>query len=217
MFTGIIEEKAVVKKIKETEEAMVLSIGANTIMEDMKLGDSIAVNGVCLTVTTKEDNVFTVDVMPETVKATSLCMLEEGSHVNVERALAANGRFGGHFVSGHVDAAGTIYSITPYENAHYMDISLPKELMPYVMLKGSVAVDGISLTIFGVDDEKKTITLSIIPHTWEETILKEKKPGDPVNIETDMLLKYTDRLLKAGKTKASEQVDKEMLRDNGFM
>lgn len=123
-------------------------------------------------------------------------MIEEGSFVNVERAMSVNDRFGGHIVSGHVDGVGTIQSIRPYENAHYVVIQLPPSCMRYMILKGSVTVDGISLTIFGVDDTKNEITLSIIPHTWQETVLSEKKVGDPVNIEADMLAKYTERLLQ---------------------
>ncbi|SFE32527.1 riboflavin synthase [Alteribacillus iranensis] len=216
MFTGIIEEKAVIQNIDETSEAMVLTIQANKIMEDIQLGDSISVNGVCLTVTSIHDLSFKVDVMPETVKATSLRMIKPGSEVNVERAMSANGRFGGHFVSGHVDAAGRIQSITPYENAYYIDISIPETFMPYVVLKGSVAIDGISLTIFGVDDEKNTLTISIIPHTWEETILSSKKVGDPVNIETDMLMKYTERLMNSQKNH-SAGITRETLSENGYM
>lgn len=196
MFTGIIEEKGVIESISATKESMVLTIRAKRIMEDMKLGDSIAVNGVCLTVTSFQGERFTVDVMPETMRETSLRTIKEGSFVNVERAMSANDRFGGHIVSGHVDGVGTIQSIRPYENAHYIDIQIPSSLMKYMIMKGSVTVDGISLTVFGVDDTKNEITLSIIPHTWQETVLSDKKEGDPVNIEADMLAKYTERLLQ---------------------
>ncbi|SDH37898.1 riboflavin synthase [Alteribacillus bidgolensis] len=216
MFTGIIEEKAAVKKIEETDEAMILTIEANTIMDGIRLGDSISVNGVCLTVTSFQSNYFTVDVMPETIKATSLKVLSEGAKVNLERAMSFDGRFGGHFVTGHVDTTGTIRSITPYENAYYIDIELPRQIMTYVMVKGSVAVDGISLTVFGADDENNILTISIIPHTWQETILNEKKIGDPVNIEADMLMKYTEKLLNT-RQKTAENITEETLKDNGFM
>ncbi|WP_158735260.1 riboflavin synthase [Alteribacillus sp. YIM 98480] len=216
MFTGIIEEKAAIKKIEETDEAMILTIEANTIMDGIRLGDSISVNGVCLTVTSFQSNYFTVDVMPETIKSTSLRMLSEGAKVNLERAMSFDGRFGGHFVTGHVDTTGTIRSITPYENAYYIDIELPRQIMTYVMVKGSVAVDGISLTVFGADDENSILTISIIPHTWQETILSDKKIGDPVNIEADMLMKYTEKLLNT-RQKTTENITAETLKDNGFM
>lgn len=216
LFTGIIEEKATVKKIEETDEAMVLTIEANTIMDGIRLGDSISVNGICLTVTSFQSNDFTVDVMPETIKSTSLRMLSEGAKVNLERAMSFDGRFGGHFVTGHVDTTGTIRSITPYENAYYIDIELPRQIMTYIMVKGSVAVDGISLTVFGADEENNVLTISIIPHTWQETILSEKKAGDPVNIEADMLMKYTEKLLNT-RQKTAENITAETLKDNGFM
>ncbi|SFP25456.1 riboflavin synthase [Salibacterium halotolerans] len=197
MFTGIIEETAVVRSIQKASETMVLTLQAPKIMEDIKSGDSISVNGVCLTVTGFREDSFTVDVMPETMHATSLNVLEEGARANVERALQASQRFGGHFVSGHVDAAGVVEAVSPYENAYYVDISMPAAIFHYMSKKGSVALDGISLTIFEVNDHDKTITLSLIPHTWQETTMSERKIGDPVNIEADMLMKYTERLLAA--------------------
>ncbi|RSL34622.1 riboflavin synthase [Salibacterium salarium] len=217
MFTGIIEEKANVLKMNKTSDTMVLTLKAKDIISGIALGDSISVNGVCLTVTSFDEESFTVDVMPETMTATSLKKLKEGAAVNVERAMPADGRFGGHFVSGHVDALGTISSMVPYENAYYVDITVPENLMPYMMLKGSVAVDGISLTIFGVDDNSHSFTISLIPHTWEETIISEKAPGDPVNIETDMLIKYTDRLLNTRYHSSAEGINEQKLKENGFM
>ncbi|SDH10072.1 riboflavin synthase alpha chain [Alteribacillus persepolensis] len=216
MFTGIIEEKAVIEKMEQTNNAMVLTIQANTIMKDIHLGDSISVNGVCLTVTSIDGHCFTVDVMPETMKDTSLRMLKQGAAVNVERAMPADGRFGGHFVSGHVDATGTIRTITPVENAYYITIELPKNIMPYMMVKGSVTVDGISLTVFGADAENNLLTISIIPHTWQETVLSDKHAGDPVNIETDMLMKYTEHLLRADK-KNESSITTSTLKENGFI
>ncbi|SFL99316.1 riboflavin synthase [Salibacterium qingdaonense] len=197
MFTGIVEETAVVRSILKDSDTMVLTLQAPKITEDIKIGDSISVNGVCLTVTGFSEDAFTVDVMPETMYASSLNVLEEGARANVERALQASDRFGGHFVSGHVDAAGKIAAVSPYENAYYVDISMPAAVLPYMSEKGSVAVDGISLTIFDVNDDKDTITLSLIPHTWQETTISDKQVGDPVNIEADMLMKYTERLLSA--------------------
>ncbi len=202
VFTGIIEEKATIAQMNDHETHMELKIKAEKIMQDMKEGDSISINGVCLTVTDFDENMFQVDVMPETMKSTSLQALQENSRVNVERAMAANNRFGGHFVSGHVDAAGRIASIEPLANAVYIHIEVPEQLMPYMMLKGSVTLDGISLTLFGVDDAASTITVSIIPHTWEETNLSTKQINDPINVECDVLMKYTERLLETKYKKA---------------
>ncbi|MFB5661588.1 riboflavin synthase [Alteribacillus sp. HJP-4] len=216
MFTGIIEEKASVENIKDTGETLVLTILATKIMSDINIGDSIAVNGVCLTVTSFSETSFTVDVMPETVKATSLRMLQKGSAVNVERAMPADGRFGGHFVSGHVDAAGSIAEIIPHENAVYVKIKVPAQYMKYLTYKGSVAVDGISLTIFGVNDAEELLTLSIIPHTWKETVLGEKNPGDSVNIECDMLSKYTERILAGVEGKENSGLTAGVLEQNGY-
>lgn len=202
MFTGIIEEKAIIAHMNDHETHMALKIKAEKIMKDMKKGDSISINGVCLTVTAFDESMFQVDVMPETMRSTSLQALQEKSPVNVERAMAANNRFGGHFVSGHVDAAGRIASIEPLANAVYIHIEVPEQLMPYMMLKGSVTLDGISLTLFEVDDEASTITVSIIPHTWEETNLSAKQINDPINVECDVLMKYTERLLETKYKKA---------------
>jgi riboflavin synthase len=217
MFTGIIEEKGKVKSIRETGEAIEMVIEAPGILKDVKLGDSIAVNGVCLTVTAFTDRTFSVALMPETVRATSLKLLKNGSRVNLERAMAAGGRFGGHFVTGHVDGTGTIVSKRKEANAVYYDIQVSGELRKYMMLKGSVAVDGTSLTIFGTSDN--TFTISIIPHTIEETIIGSRGPGDLVNIETDMLAKYIEQFLfhrLPGDRDASEKLTESFLKEHGF-
>lgn len=193
MFTGIIEEIGTIKKMTHGQEAIVLSIEAKKILEDVQLGDSISVNGVCLTVTSFQTNEFTVDVMPETVRATSLQKLGNGSKVNLERAMQAKGRFGGHFVSGHVDGLGTIVKKEPVSNAVYYTIEVNENLHSYMMLKGSVTVDGTSLTIFDVGTN--TFTISLIPHTLSETIIGAKGKGDIVNIECDMLAKYIEHFL----------------------
>jgi riboflavin synthase len=211
MFTGIIEEIGTIQQMKQTGEAIVLTIGARKVLEDVQLGDSIAVNGVCLTVTSFTDRSFTVDVMPETVKATSLRTLTRGSKVNLERAMAANGRFGGHFVSGHVDGIGEIVRKQPVANAVYYDIKVPRELRKYMILKGSVAVDGTSLTIFGLTDE--TLTISLIPHTREATILGEKKVGDIVNIECDVIGKYVEQFVNG---KKEETITLDFLEKHGY-
>lgn len=217
MFTGIIEEQGTILNIQQNREAIVMTIGAKKIMEDVHLGDSIAVNGVCLTVTSFTADRFTVDLMPETVRATSLRLLQKGSKVNLERAMAANSRFGGHFVSGHVDGIGKIVKKQPLDNAVYYEIEIPKDLRPYILLKGSIAVDGTSLTIFDVSEN--TFTLSIIPHTLKETIIGSKGVGDIVNIECDMIAKYIEQFLTrrfAGEHKKNSSITESFLEENGF-
>lgn len=216
MFTGIIEEIGTIKQIIRGDQAIILDIEAEKVLKDVKLGDSIAVNGVCLTVTTFTSNRFTVDVMPETIRATSLKTLNPGAKVNLERAMIANGRFGGHFVSGHVDGIGTIQDKKRTGNAVYYTISVDDTLSRYFMLKGSVTVDGTSLTIFGVTDN--SFTISLIPHTLNETILGGKGKGDTVNIEVDMLAKYMEHLLKKqnGTSSSKSSVSASFLEEHGF-
>jgi riboflavin synthase len=219
MFTGIIEEIGLVANIQRTSESFVLTIEASKLLEDVHLGDSIAVNGVCLTVTTFSNKQFTVDVMPETVKATSLKSVKRGSKVNLERAMAADGRFGGHFVSGHIDGTGTIKSKKHHENAVYYEIEADEELLKYVILKGSIAVDGTSLTVFGVTEN--SFTLSLIPHTLSETVLGLKGPGEMVNLESDMIGKYVGHFingLAAGKSNKNDPagITAQFLEENGF-
>ncbi|GEK57948.1 hypothetical protein CHL76_06060 [Marinococcus halophilus] len=199
MFTGIVEATGTVSKMTHQENLIQLELESDLDMNSIRIGDSIAVNGICLTATAKKGQRVYVDVMAETLKHTSLKHMEEGTRVNLELAMQAGGRFGGHFVQGHVDATGTIASIEEEENMIYVHVQTPKEQLRYMTNKGSVTVDGISLTIFGVDDEKETFTLSIIPHTWQVTNLSAKQAGDLVNIECDMLAKYTERLLTAEK------------------
>lgn len=217
MFTGIIEEKGIVSSIqKVSENSIEMTIGAQKILGDVKLGDSISVNGVCLTVTNFTMKEFQVDVMPETIKSTSLRDLNSGSSVNLERAMAANGRFGGHFVSGHVDGTGEITRKQRKENAIYYDIRVPEELEKFLMLKGSITVDGTSLTIFNVN--KNIITISLIPLTVQETVIGEKKQGDIVNIECDMLAKYVHQLFnQQDKLSQKSGISTDLLRQNGFM
>ncbi|GGB50741.1 riboflavin synthase [Virgibacillus dakarensis] len=194
MFTGIIEEKGTIKQLQQvSEQAIQMTIAAKKVLNDVRIGDSIAVNGVCLTVTNFMVSNFQVEVMPETIKSTSLKSLKPGSKVNLEGSMPANGRFGGHFVSGHVDGIGEIVSKKKRENAIYYEIEIPESLTKYVVLKGSIALDGVSLTVFGVDENK--LTISLIPHTASATILGAKKKGDAVNIECDMLAKYVGNML----------------------
>lgn len=218
MFTGIIEEIGAVANIQHTGESFVLTIDASKVLTDVHLGDSIAVNGVCLTVTSFSKSRFTVDVMPETVKATSLKIVKRGSRVNLERAMAAGGRFGGHFVAGHVDGVGVIKGKKQFENAVYYEIEADTELLKYIILKGSVAVDGTSLTVFGVSDD--SFTLSLIPHTLSETVLGFKGTGDIVNIECDMIGKYVGHFLNnqaAAAPKRGNTISAQFLEENGFM
>ncbi|WP_316568242.1 riboflavin synthase [Neobacillus sp. YIM B06451] len=218
MFTGIIEEIGTISRIASTGISMVLTIEAKKVLEDVNLGDSISVNGVCLTVTSFEKSRFTVDVMPETVKATNIKDLKPGSKVNLERAMAAGGRFGGHFVSGHIDGTGTIVRKNKMANAVYYEIEAAPSIIPFLILKGSVAVDGTSLTIFDVTGD--TFTVSLIPHTLSETILSLKEAGDSVNIECDMLGKYVHHILNPGKSetgKKKPEITAQFLEKNGFI
>lgn len=218
MFTGIVEEIGTISNIQRTGESFVLTIDAKRILEDVHLGDSIAVNGVCLTVTSFTGNRFSVDVMPETVKASSLNMVKRGSKVNLERAMAAGGRFGGHFVSGHIDGTGIIKSKQAFENAVYYEIEADHELLSYVIVKGSIAIDGTSLTVFAVSEN--SFTLSLIPHTLGESILGQKGSGDIVNLECDMIGKYVGHFIKANantkQQKSSKGITAEYLEENGF-
>ncbi|API94162.1 riboflavin synthase [Virgibacillus pantothenticus] len=214
MFTGIIEEQGQVASMKHiSDQAIVLRVKASTVLNDVQMGDSIAINGICLTVTSFDEHSFTVDVMPETVNATSLRSLRAGSSVNLERAMAANERFGGHIVSGHVDGIGEIIRKQREQNAIYYDIEIPASLARYVITKGSVAIDGVSLTVFQV--KQNFFTISLIPYTASITILGEKEVGDVVNIECDMLIKHVEHLLTFASKK--EILDEAYLRANGFM
>lgn len=218
MFTGIIEEIGTVATIQQSGESFVLTIDAKKVLTDVHLGDSIAVNGVCLTVTSFTENRFSVDVMPETVKASSLKTVKRGSKVNLERAMAAGGRFGGHFVAGHVDGVGVIKGKKQIENAVYYEIQVEPELLKYVIMKGSVAVDGTSLTVFGISED--SLTLSLIPLTIKDTVLGFKDAGDIVNIECDMIGKYVGHFLSNQATatpKRGNNITTQFLEDNGFM
>ncbi|TMU86893.1 riboflavin synthase [Bacillus sp. BHET2] len=216
MFTGIIEEIGLIEHMKKSSSSMELTISASGIMEDVHIGDSISVNGVCLTVTSFSSRQFQVDVMPETFEGTTLRTLSRGQKVNLERAMAANGRFGGHFVNGHVDGIGTIIRIEKVENAWYMDISIPENQSHLFIMKGSVAIDGTSLTVFGV--KKNAITISLIPQTRGDTVLGEKKVGDRVNIECDVMAKYFHRFYEAKEqsNSTSNSLSYDFLSQNGF-
>ena len=194
MFTGIIEEIGKVKSLKRNSKESRLVIGATKVLEDVHIGDSIAVNGVCLTVVSFSKGEFTVDVMNETFMRSSLGSLRIGEEVNLERAMAANGRFGGHIVSGHIDGTGRIKAVFDDGNAKWYEINVGPELLEGIVMKGSVAIDGISLTVAKVTTS--SFAVSIIPHTLDETILRGKRAGDIVNIETDMIGKYIKQFVK---------------------
>lgn len=196
MFTGIVEALGTVKNLRKGAHSAIITIDAPQILDDVKLGDSIAVNGVCLTVTSFTATTFDADIMHETLDRSDLGKLHAGSKVNVERAMAANGRFGGHIVSGHIDGVGTIVRIEADDNAVWFAIRASKDILRHVILKGSITIDGISLTVARVLDD--SFSVSVIPHTRARTNLATKRVGDEVNLETDVIGKYVDHLLAYG-------------------
>ena len=210
MFTGIVEEMGHVTSLRSKPQAMELTIACSLILDDIKRGDSISINGVCLTVSAHDQKSFTVDVIPETVQSSTMAELRTGSRVNLERAMPAMGRFGGHFVSGHVDGVGVIRSVKKESNAVTKIIELDPALMKYMMHKGSICVDGTSLTVFAVGNN--TVTISLIPTTREDSLLGEKGIGERVNIECDLLAKYTERIQQAEKPGMS----RNWLAEQGF-
>ncbi len=218
MFTGIIEEMGSVKKIIYGSSSIKLSIECSTVIEGTVKGDSIAVNGICLTVTELGKNWFMADVMPETMRKTGLEKLKPGGKVNLERALRLADRLGGHIVSGHIDGTGTITGLKKEDNAVLITITAPEQIMKYIVPKGSVALDGTSLTIAELTTD--TFTVSLIPLTRGFTILGFKSIGDRVNIECDIIGKYVEKMIR-GKTIEAETAEKdlstEFLREHGFM
>jgi len=221
MFTGLIEEVGVLRGVSTGGEVMVLRIAASVIMDDLKIGDSVSVNGVCLTATTLGDDFFTADVMPQTYRNTNLKDLRTGSKINLERAMASGGRFGGHIVQGHADGIGTIKSVKRDQNAVVFEISSDvKSMFKYIIPKGSITIDGISLTV--VNTTGTSFSVSVIPHTLGETVLGYKRAGDTVNIECDVLGKYVDHLLHYGSAAGNEEdkpsgISKDFLAANGFV
>jgi len=215
MFTGIVEEVGTIQNIKKGTNSSVLTIKGDIIFDDVKLGDSIAVNGVCLTVSNYSKDTFDADVMHETIKRSSIGALNVGSNVNLERAMLANGRFGGHIVSGHIDGTGTITDIKRDDNAILYNIRADDKIMKYIVEKGSVAIDGISLTIAEVSSE--SFKVSIIPHTAKSTILSGKTVGDIVNLENDMIGKYVEKLMGYGQDiKQKSNITREFLTKFGY-
>lgn len=226
MFTGIIEEIGSVASVEPSGNGAgaKIKIRAQKILKGTKTGDSIAVNGVCLTATSLGADFFTADVMAETLRRSNLGSLAVGSQVNLERAMAADGRFGGHIVSGHIDGTGTIAETEREGNAVWVCVSAPKEILDLIVQKGSIAIDGISLTVAKL--EAARFAVSVIPHTGEETTLLSKKVGDKVNLENDIVGKYVQRLLGlegnsgGGDNRSSESsrsaITEEFLRERGF-
>ncbi|MEQ8197600.1 MAG: riboflavin synthase [Clostridiaceae bacterium] len=217
MFTGIIEEIGVIEEVKKAGAGSRIKVRAEKVMKDTKLGDSISTNGVCLTVTDFWSNGYYADVMAETMRRSSLGDLKPGARVNLERALRLNDRLGGHIVSGHIDDVGTIADIKRESNAVWITIAAPADVLKYVVEKGSVAIDGISLTVACVDNE--VFKVSIIPHTGEETTLLKKGKGERVNLECDVLGKYVEKLLSFNKGKEEKKkssLTMDFLLENGF-
>lgn len=217
MFTGIIEETGTVTAIRKGAHSAVLTIQARKILTDIHLGDSIAVNGVCLTVTAYNQSGFSADVMHETLQRTALGQLHSGAEVNLERAMAANGRFGGHIVSGHIDGTGVIQNIRQDDNAIWYTISAAPSVLRYIVEKGSVAIDGISLTVAAVTED--SFSVSIIPHTAAQTTLSAQAKGNIVNLETDCIGKYVEKLLglAAPVQKQQTTITLDLLARSGYL
>ena len=217
IFTGIIEELGVVKSIAINGASGCITIKAKKVLEGTQLGDSIAVNGTCLTVTSINSDGFSADVMAETVKRTSLSQVGKGDLVNLERAMILNGRFGGHIVSGHIDGTGTIMKYTKEENAIWVTIKAPDKILDLIVEKGSICIDGISLTVATVSDQD--FQVSIIPHTAKETTLIHKKVGSLVNLENDIVGKYIKKLMENNQeeqAKKASGLTMEMLEEYGL-
>ena len=209
MFTGIVEEVGTVINISKGARECVYTISASKVLSDVSVGDSIAVNGVCLTVTDFDSTSFKADVMNESLRRSNLGDLKNGSKVNLERAMSANGRFGGHIVSGHIDGTGVLISYEREANAVWLTVGADESLMRYIIMKGSVALDGVSLTVARL--YKDAFAVSLIPHTGEETTLLDKKRGDRINIECDIVGKYVEKL--CGRQSG---IDEEFLKKYGF-
>ncbi|MFC2059039.1 riboflavin synthase [Chloroflexota bacterium] len=215
MFSGIVDEVGIIKSIETGK----LTISAHEALKETSLGDSIAVNGICLTATTIGSSSFSADVMPETLRRTNLGILRPGDSVNLERALAVGGRFGGHFVQGHIDGTGKIISVVPEQEALLLTIAAPAEIMHYIVEKGFIAVDGVSLTITGCDDT--SFGVSLVAYTRQGTTLGYKKTENVVNLEIDILAKYMDRLRERGGEEGMKKdpsgISYDFLADHGFL
>lgn len=214
MFTGIVEELGTVKQVVSGSAWGQIEIAGREVLEGTKLGDSIAVNGVCLTVTNLRSGSFTADVMAETMRRSNLGSLKKGDQVNLERAMAADGRFGGHMVSGHIDGTGVISQMKQEGNAVWVTVDTSEELMRLIVEKGSIAIDGISLTV--AKEMPGAFQVSIIPHTGEETTLLKKKTGAVVNLENDMIGKYVEKLMRKEPERGGSSLTLDFLKQHGF-
>lgn len=215
MFTGIVEEVGRVQNLKKGTNSVVITIGGHIIFEDLRIGDSVAVNGICVTVIDFTSNSFRADIMHETLRRSSLGNLKIGSHVNLERALANNGRFGGHIVSGHIDGTGEIFKKEQDDNAIWYTIKANGTIMKYMIEKGSIAIDGISLTIAKVSE--KDFSVSVIPHTMKATNLLERGVGEIINLENDIVGKYIEKLIgPVYIQKRESKITKEFLQEFGY-
>lgn len=217
MFTGIVEELGTVRGIAAGAKSGKITIAAQTVLTDLHIGDSIAVNGICLTVISFDKNGFVADVMPETVQRTAFAQLKSGSRVNLERALTLSSRLGGHIVSGHIDGVGTIAELQADDNAVIIRITAERPILKYIIEKGSVTIDGISLTV--VEAQADWFSVSVIPHTREVTSLSGKKTGSKVNIETDLIGRYVERFVtfaEAEEPTEKTAITKDFLQKYGF-
>ena len=215
MFTGLVEEIGIVQAVHHNGESATINISAKIVTNDLKLGDSVNTNGACLTVTSFSSSGFTVDSVAETMRRTNLSILKPGDKVNLERALQLSDRMGGHMVSGHIDGTGKIFKINNEGNAQIITIETVPEILKYIIEKGSIAIDGISLTVMEVDNQ--SFKVAIIPHTSHETTLISKIKGSTVNLECDMVGKYIERFLNLKEDKKSEsKIDMGFLREHGF-
>lgn len=216
MFSGIIEKVGKVRSIQSGDEGARIAVEAGTLLDGVQIGDSIAINGACMTVVAFAGTVFEADISPESLRLTNLGALRTGDEVNLERALALGDRVGGHLVTGHIDGMGRIRSRRADGDSIWLTVEAPPEVMRYIVYKGSVAVDGISLTV--ADCNEETFSIAIIPHTSEKTTLTGKKDGMPVNLEADLIGKYVEKLLAphAGKEGKSSGVSLETLKEQGY-
>jgi riboflavin synthase len=216
VFTGLIVEIGILEEANKGAKSAQLTISANKVLQDIKLGDSVSTNGVCLTVVRFSNNSFTVDVMPETMRRSNLKNLKHGNKINLERALKLGDRLGGHIVSGHIDGVGLVRAIEEEDNATWVTIEAESKIMRYIIEKGSIAIDGTSLTVAYVDN--KAFKVSIIPLTRDETTLLSKKVGDEVNLECDMVGKYIERFTMFNKDNDNRrEINMDFLKENGFV
>lgn len=214
MFTGIVEEIGLVENVKKGPASASVTINAPAVTAGTKTGDSIAVNGICLTVTSLAGSTFTADIMHESLNRSPLSDLRRGSRVNLERAMAADGRFGGHIVSGHVDGTGIISAIREDDNAVWYTVRTSPAIMRYIVEKGSVTIDGVSLTVAAVTED--SFSVSVIPHTRQVTIMGDLRAGDKVNLENDIIGKYVEKFLKPEETSVKSNITREFLTRCGF-